>query len=85
MKLGSNLGERMHLQLHGKSSKSHFLTIISIRDSRVPCGSVLKSPPGGMSVREYSLKFNLVARYAPNVVATMEDRVHRYVDRLDPY
>ena len=36
-------------------------------------------------MREYSLKFNLVARYAPNVVATMEDRVHLYVDRLYPY
>jgi len=38
-----------------------------------------------MSVREYSLKFNSLARYAPNVVATMGDRVHRYVDRLDSY
>ena len=38
-----------------------------------------------MSVREYSLQFNSLARYAPNVVATMKDRVHRYVDRLDPY
>ncbi|XP_049405070.1 uncharacterized protein LOC125868479 [Solanum stenotomum] len=37
----------------------------------------------GMSVREYSLQFNSLSRYAPNVVATMEDRVHRYVDRLD--
>ena len=36
-------------------------------------------------MREYSLKFNSLARYAPNVVATMEDRDHRYVDRLDPY
>ena len=38
-----------------------------------------------MSIREYSLRFNSLARYAPNVVATTEDRVHRYVDRLDPY
>ena len=36
-------------------------------------------------MREYSLKFNSLARYAPNVIATMEDTVHRYVDRLDPY
>jgi len=36
-------------------------------------------------VREYSLKFNSLSRYAPNVVSTMEDRVHRYVDRLDSY
>ncbi|XP_049343828.1 uncharacterized protein LOC125808124 [Solanum verrucosum] len=26
-----------------------------------------------------------MARYAPNVVATMGDRVHRYVDRLESY
>ena len=38
-----------------------------------------------MSVREYSLQFNSLARYAPNVVATMTDRFHRYVDRLEPY
>ena len=38
-----------------------------------------------MSVREYNLQFNSLASYAPNVVATMDDRVHRYVDRLDPY
>uniref|UniRef100_M1DJ38 Gag-pol polyprotein n=1 Tax=Solanum tuberosum TaxID=4113 RepID=M1DJ38_SOLTU len=38
-----------------------------------------------MSVREYSLKFNSLARYATIVVYTMEDRVHRYVDRLDSY
>ncbi|KAM3220216.1 hypothetical protein P3L10_024747 [Capsicum annuum] len=38
-----------------------------------------------MSVREYSLRFNSLSRYAPNVVATMDDRVHQYVDRLDPY
>ena len=36
-------------------------------------------------MREYSLKFNSLARYALNVVATMGDRVHRYVDRLDSY
>ena len=38
-----------------------------------------------MSVREYSLQFNSLARYAPNVVATMEDRVHRFMDRLETY
>ena len=38
-----------------------------------------------MSVREYSLQFNSLARYASNVVAAMADRVHRYVDRLDTY
>ena len=36
-------------------------------------------------MREYNLQFNSFARYAPNVVSTMEDRVHRYVDKLEPY
>ena len=40
---------------------------------------------GNMSAREYNLQFNSLSRYAPNVVATMADRVHRYVDRLDTY
>ena len=36
-------------------------------------------------VREYSHKFNSFVRYAPYVVATMEDIVHRHVDILDHY
>ena len=36
-------------------------------------------------MREYSLRFNSLSRYAPNVIVTMDDRVHRYVDGLDPY
>ena len=36
-------------------------------------------------MREYSLRFNSLSRYAPNVVATIDDRGHQYVDRLDPY
>ena len=48
-------------------------------------GESLNLHHGGMSEREYSLKFNSLSRYAPNVVATMEDRVHQYVDTLDPY
>ncbi|PHU14400.1 putative methyltransferase PMT25 [Capsicum chinense] len=38
-----------------------------------------------ISVREYNLWFNSLARYAPNVVTTMDDRAHRYMDILDPY
>ena len=38
-----------------------------------------------MNVREYSLKFNSLARYAPNVVGTMEDRVYRFVYILNSY
>ncbi|XP_019251057.1 PREDICTED: uncharacterized protein LOC109229968 [Nicotiana attenuata] len=32
---------------------------------------------GNMSVREYSMHFNSLARYAPTIVADMSDRVHR--------
>ncbi|XP_070029723.1 uncharacterized protein [Nicotiana sylvestris] len=33
-----------------------------------------------MSVRDYSHKFNSLARYAPDIVYTMRARVHHYVD-----
>ncbi|KAH0657865.1 hypothetical protein KY289_026613 [Solanum tuberosum] len=56
---------------------------LEIREARAD--QFLNLHQGGMSVREYSLQFNSLSRYAPNVVATMEDRVHRYVDRLDSY
>lgn len=35
-----------------------------------------------MSVREYSMKFNFLARYAPTFVADMRDRVCRFVGGL---
>ena len=38
-----------------------------------------------MRVREYILKFNSMARYASNVEDTMEDKDHRYANRLDSY
>ncbi|XP_059281036.1 uncharacterized protein LOC132034677 [Lycium ferocissimum] len=38
-----------------------------------------------MSVREYSLKFNSLARYAPAMVAEMEDGMHRFVTGLGPH
>ncbi|KAH0748200.1 hypothetical protein KY290_027432 [Solanum tuberosum] len=56
---------------------------LEIREARAD--QFLNLHQGGMSVREYSLQFNSLSRYAPNVVATMKDRVHRYVDRLDSY
>ncbi|XP_070039421.1 uncharacterized protein [Nicotiana tomentosiformis] len=34
---------------------------------------------GNMSVREYNLQFDCLSRYAPTIVAKMEDRVHRFV------
>ncbi|XP_060207734.1 uncharacterized protein LOC132635379 isoform X1 [Lycium barbarum] len=39
----------------------------------------------GRSVREYSMEFDSLARYAPAVVATMADRMHRYIMGLDRY
>ena len=36
-----------------------------------------------MSVREYGLRFDSLARYAPAFVDTMHDRVHRFVEGLD--
>ncbi|XP_070010126.1 uncharacterized protein [Nicotiana sylvestris] len=40
---------------------------------------------GNMSVREYSLQVDSLARYAPTIVSNMEDRVHWFVMGLDPY
>ncbi|XP_070007629.1 uncharacterized protein [Nicotiana sylvestris] len=38
-----------------------------------------------MSVREYSLQFDLLARYAPTIVSKMEDRVHQFMMGLEPH
>nr|XP_009795493.1 PREDICTED: uncharacterized protein LOC104242170 [Nicotiana sylvestris] len=38
-----------------------------------------------MSVREYSLLFNSLERYAPSIVAEISDRVHRFVVGLGPH
>ena len=65
-----------------KAFLDHYLPL-EIREARAD--QFLNLHQGNMSVREYSLQFNSLSRYAPNVVATMEDRVHRYVDRLDSY
>ena len=40
---------------------------------------------GNMSVREYSLRFNSLARYAPAMVADTGDHVHRFVSGLGPH
>ncbi|XP_075103331.1 uncharacterized protein LOC142177978 [Nicotiana tabacum] len=37
---------------------------------------------GNMSVREYSMQFNSLARYDPTIVADMSDRVHQFVSGL---
>ncbi|XP_060183136.1 uncharacterized protein LOC132613099 [Lycium barbarum] len=37
-----------------------------------------------MSVREYSVEFDSLARYAPSIVQDMEDRIHRYMMGLEP-
>lgn len=39
----------------------------------------------GRSVREYSLEFDSLAKYAPIHVANMTDWMHRYIVGLDPY
>ncbi|KAH0681196.1 hypothetical protein KY284_022281 [Solanum tuberosum] len=65
-----------------KAFLDHYLPL-EIREARAD--QFLNLHQGSMNVREYSLKFNSLVRYAPNVVATMGDRVHRYVNRLDSY
>nr|XP_009760437.1 PREDICTED: uncharacterized protein LOC104212778 [Nicotiana sylvestris] len=40
---------------------------------------------GNMSVWEYSLQFDSLARYDPTIVSNIEDLVHRFVMELEPY
>ncbi|XP_049414749.1 uncharacterized protein LOC125877522 [Solanum stenotomum] len=51
-----------------------------VREARLD--QFFKLKQGTMSVRDYSHKFNSLARYAPDIVHTMSARVHRYVDGL---
>ena len=65
-----------------KAFLDHFLPP-ELRRARVD--RFLNLRQNGRSVREYSLEFDSLARYAPAIVAEMADRVHRYVMGLDPY
>ncbi|XP_070041131.1 uncharacterized protein [Nicotiana tomentosiformis] len=53
-----------------------------IRQARVDQFLALKQ--GNMSVREYSLHFYSLAKYAPSIVATMRNRIHRFIAGLAP-
>ncbi|XP_070036899.1 uncharacterized protein [Nicotiana tomentosiformis] len=48
-----------------------------IRQARVDQFLALKQ--GNMSVREYSLHFDSLARYAPSIVDTIRDKIHRFI------
>ena len=61
---------------------AHFLPP-EIRRARVHRFIHLKQH--GRSVREYTLEFDSLARYAPHIVANMDDRVHQYIMGLDTY
>ncbi|XP_070045069.1 uncharacterized protein [Nicotiana tomentosiformis] len=60
----------------------HYLPV-GIRQARVDRFLALKQ--GNMSVREYSLQFDSLARYAPSIVAERSDPVHRFVVGLGPH
>ncbi|XP_033509276.2 uncharacterized protein [Nicotiana tomentosiformis] len=60
----------------------HYLPA-GIRRARVDRFLALKQ--GNISVRQYSLQFDSLARYAPSIVAEMSDRVHRFVVGLGPH
>ncbi|XP_070056433.1 uncharacterized protein [Nicotiana tomentosiformis] len=53
-----------------------------IRQARFDQFLALKQ--GNMSVREYSLRFESLARYALSIVATMQDIIHRFIAGLAP-
>ncbi|XP_070036859.1 uncharacterized protein [Nicotiana tomentosiformis] len=60
----------------------HYLPL-ELRRARVDRFLTLRQ--GNMSVREYSLQFDSLARYAPTIVSKMEDRVHRFMIGLEPH
>ncbi|XP_070010537.1 uncharacterized protein [Nicotiana sylvestris] len=60
----------------------HYLPA-EIRQARVDRFLALKQ--GNISVREYSLQFDSLARYAPSIVVEMSDQVHRFVVGLGPH
>ncbi|XP_070044827.1 uncharacterized protein [Nicotiana tomentosiformis] len=39
---------------------------------------------GVMTVSEYTVCFSDLAQHAPNLVATVRERVHRFIERLHP-
>ncbi|XP_070049753.1 uncharacterized protein [Nicotiana tomentosiformis] len=53
-----------------------------IRQARFDQFPALKR--GNMSVREYSLRFDSLAKYAPSIAITMRDRIHGFISGLAP-
>ncbi|XP_070010023.1 uncharacterized protein [Nicotiana sylvestris] len=61
----------------------HYYLPPELRRARVDRFFTLRQ--GNMSVQEYSLQFNSLARYAPTIVSKIDDRVHRFVMGLEPH
>uniref|UniRef100_A0A1U7VSR4 Uncharacterized protein LOC104216962 n=1 Tax=Nicotiana sylvestris TaxID=4096 RepID=A0A1U7VSR4_NICSY len=64
---------------HDLWSPVYLLTQL-IQQARVDHFLALKQ--SNISVREYSLRFDSLARYAPSIVATIRDRIHMFVAGL---
>ncbi|XP_070045398.1 uncharacterized protein [Nicotiana tomentosiformis] len=60
----------------------HYLPV-EIRRARAD--KLLNLRQGNISVREYSMQFDSLARYAPHMVAAMSDRVHLFMNGLEPH
>ncbi|XP_075078500.1 uncharacterized protein LOC142164566 [Nicotiana tabacum] len=63
-------------------SEAFLQQYLSIELRRARRDRFLHLEQGNMSVREYSMQFNSLARYAPTIVADMSDRVHQFVSGL---
>ncbi|XP_075112299.1 uncharacterized protein LOC142182177 [Nicotiana tabacum] len=63
-------------------SEAFFQQYLPIELRRARRDRFLHLEQGNMSVREYSMQFNSLARYAPTIVADMSDRVHQFVSGL---
>ncbi|XP_070010047.1 uncharacterized protein [Nicotiana sylvestris] len=60
----------------------HYLPL-ELRRARVD--RFLTIQQGNMSVREYNLQFDSLARYVPTIVSKMDDRVHWFMMGLEPH
>uniref|UniRef100_A0A1U7W8U7 RNA-directed DNA polymerase n=1 Tax=Nicotiana sylvestris TaxID=4096 RepID=A0A1U7W8U7_NICSY len=78
-----DLEDLMLLQQSGRTSLRLFLAHYLPREVReAHLDQFLSLKQRDMSVRDYSHKFNSLARYAPDIVRTMRARVHHYVNGL---
>lgn len=78
-------GEGSPPAIWGKFIEAFLAYFLPLEVRRAKVNRFLLLKQRGRPVREYSLEFDSLARYAPTYVANMTDRMHRYMVGLDQY